>query len=122
MVDQTGAHDAVIGGEIFGAIGGEDGHAIAAREAAPTKRAGDAIRYSVEVGIADLARDLAVEIDDRNLAEIAIAPDEITEVYEARHCVFLGHQRGVAKQRVILHASAAALRGLGALPLPACGG
>ena len=46
--DQAGAHDAEIGGEIFRAIGGEDGDAIAAREAAPEERARDAVRHRVE--------------------------------------------------------------------------
>ena len=67
--DQAGAHDAVIGREIFGAIGGEDGDAIAARKAALCQRPGDAVRHGVEPGIAELARDLlAAEIDDRGLA------------------------------------------------------
>ncbi len=80
--DETGAHDAVIGGEIFGAIGGEDGHAIAARQPTPAKRAGNAVRHGIELAIAELARELTTEIDDRDFAEIAIAPDEITEVGE----------------------------------------
>ena len=66
--DQARAHDAVIGREIFGAIGGEDGDAIAACKAALRQRAGDAVRHGVEPGIAELARHLlAAEIDDRDL-------------------------------------------------------
>src|SRR5215831_13608699 len=56
-----------------------------ARQAARAKRAGDAVGHGVELGIADLARELAVEIDDRDLVEIAVAPDEIAEIGEARH-------------------------------------
>src|SRR4029450_11767221 len=82
--DEAGTHDAVIGGEIFRAIGGEDGHSFSARQAARVKRAGDAGCHGVELGIADLARELAAEIDDRDLVEIAVAPDEIAEIGEAR--------------------------------------
>ena len=47
--DEAGAHDAEIGGEIFGAVGRQDGDAVAAREAAPAQRARDAIRHRVEL-------------------------------------------------------------------------
>src|SRR6476659_6906047 len=83
--DETGAHDAVISREIFRAIGREDGHPLPACQAARAKRAGDAVCHGVEPAIADLARELAAEIDDRDLAEITIAPDEVAEVGEARH-------------------------------------
>src|SRR6516225_6373000 len=49
------------------------------------KRAGDAVRHGVELGIADLARELAAEVDDRDLVEIAIAADEVPEVGERGH-------------------------------------
>src|SRR5215468_8582372 len=71
--DEARAHDAVIGTEIFGAISGENGNAISALEPARAKRAGNAIRHGIELPVADLARDPAGEIDDRDLAQIAIA-------------------------------------------------
>ena len=84
--DQARAHDAEIGREILGAIGGEDGDAIAAREPARGERARDAVRHGVELGIAEFARRLlAAEIDDRDLAGIAIAADEVAEVGEGGH-------------------------------------
>ena len=46
--DEAGAHDAVIGGDVFGAIGRQDGDAVAAREAARGERTRDAIRHPVE--------------------------------------------------------------------------
>src|SRR6516162_6046727 len=83
--DETGAHDAVIGREIFRAVGGDDGYSIPARKSARGKRAGDAVRHGVELDIADLARELAAEVDDRDLVEIAIAADEVPEVGERGH-------------------------------------
>src|SRR5262249_13738273 len=83
--DETSAHDAVIGREIFRAVGGEDGHPFSARQAARAKRAGDAACHGVELGMADLARELAAEIDDGDLVEIMVAPDEVAEIGEARH-------------------------------------
>src|SRR5262245_11718481 len=89
--DETGAHGAVIGREIFGAIGGEDGNAIAARKTSRHERPGDPVGHGVELAIAHLARDPAAEIDDRDLAEIPIAPNESAEVDEVGHWIFLGH-------------------------------
>ena len=83
--DEAGAHDPVVGREIFGAVGGEDGNAIPACEPTSTKRAGDAVRHRVKAGVADLANTLAAEVDDRHLVEILIATNEVTEIGEARH-------------------------------------
>ncbi len=59
-VDRDGnksrAHDAVVGGEILGAIGGEDRDAVATHQPAPHKRARDAVRHRVELRVAELAR------------------------------------------------------------------
>ena len=44
--DEAGAHDAEIGGEVFRAVGGQDGDAVAAREAALGERARHAIRHA----------------------------------------------------------------------------
>ena len=82
--DKARAHDAVIGREIFGAVGREDRDAVAAREAALGQRARDAVRHGVELGIAEFARRLlAAEIDDGDLGQVAVANDQIAEVGEA---------------------------------------
>ena len=66
--DQARAHDAEISGEIFGAVGGQDGDALAAREAALCERARHAHGHGVELGVGEFARHLfAAEIDDREL-------------------------------------------------------
>ena len=84
--DQAGAHDAVIGGEIFGAVGREDGDAVAARQAALGQRTRDAVRHPVELGIAELARSLfAAEVDDGDLVEVAIAADQVAKIGEVGH-------------------------------------
>src|SRR6185295_8635860 len=84
--NQARAHGAEIGGEVIGAIGREDGNAVAMCEAAPDQRAGDAVRHGVEPRVAELARDLlATEIDDCDLAQVAVASDEIAEVGEVGH-------------------------------------
>jgi len=45
-------------------------------QAALDQRAGDAVRHGVELREAELAwRLLAAEIDDRDFAEVAVAPD-----------------------------------------------
>ena len=82
--DQAGAHDAVIGGEIFCAVGGKDGDAVAARQAALGQRTRDAVRHRVELGMAEFARRLlAAEVDDGDLVEVAIAADEIAKIAES---------------------------------------
>src|SRR5262249_30915146 len=69
--DEAGAHDSVIGREIFGAIGGKDRDPLAPRETALGERAANAVRHGVDRGIAELARAaLAAEIDDRGLGEV----------------------------------------------------
>ena len=84
--DQAGAHDAEIGGEIFGAVGRKDGDAVAALEAASRCSArATPFAMRVERGIAELARlVLAAEIDDRDLRQIAVAADQMAEIRETR--------------------------------------
>ena len=81
--DQARAHDAVIGGDEFGAVGRQDRDAVAACKAALRQRARDALRHGVELGIGVFARHLlAAEIDDRDLGEVAVARDQVAEVGE----------------------------------------
>ena len=85
--DETRAHDAVIGGEIFGAVGGEDGDAVAALEAALAERPRHAVCHGIELREAELARArFAAEVDERGFRRIAIARDQIAEIVECRHC------------------------------------
>ena len=82
--DEARAHDAVISRDIFGAVGGEHRDPVAALQPALGERAGDAVRHDVELREREIPRALlAAEIDDRDLVQIAIAPDEIAEVGEA---------------------------------------
>ena len=60
--------------------------AVAALQAALGERAGDAVRHSIELRESKIPWTLfAAEIDDRDLGEIAIAPNQVTEVFEIRH-------------------------------------
>ncbi len=98
--DQAGAHDAEIGGEIFGAIGGED--ATRSPRASPrlSERARDAVRHGVELRVGEFARGcLAAEIDDRDLAQVAVAADQVAEIGEGGHDISLVIP-GRAKRRV----------------------
>ena len=84
--DEACAHDAVIGRDIFGAVGGEQRDPVAALQAALDQRTGDAVRHRIELRESELPRALfAAEIDDRDFAKIAIAPDEIAEIGKAAH-------------------------------------
>ena len=86
--DEAGAHDAVVGAKVLGAIDRQDRDAVAAREAALGQRARHAARHRVERGVGELARGrLAAEIDDRDAVGIEVATNEITEVVEAGHSV-----------------------------------
>ncbi len=88
--DEARAHDAVIGRQILGAIGGKDGDAVAAGEAAGGERACDAVRHRVERPVGEFTgRLLAAEIDDRGLGGIAVVADEIAQVGEGG-----SHRRG----------------------------
>ena len=79
--DEARAHDAVVGGEIFGAVHRQDRDAVAALEATLDQRARDAHAHGVELGIGVLARRLlAAEVDDRDLGEIATADNQVTEI------------------------------------------
>jgi hypothetical protein len=84
--DQAGADDAVVGGEIFCAVGGKNSDAVAARQAALGQRTRDAVRHPVELGMAEFARRLlTAEVDDGDLVEVALATDEIAKIPKARH-------------------------------------
>ncbi len=51
-----------------------------------SERPGDADRHGIELEVGVLGRHLlAAEIDDRDLGEIAIAPDQVAEILELRH-------------------------------------
>src|SRR5712692_1381149 len=54
--NETGAHDAEIGSEIFRPIDGKDGDAVPARQAAPRQRACDPVCDGIEPCIGELAR------------------------------------------------------------------
>ena len=83
--DQAGAHDAVIGRDIFGAIGGEQCDAVAALQTAPQQRAGDRVGGGVELCKGKFPRAvLATKVDDRELCKIAIARDQVAEISEFR--------------------------------------
>ena len=80
------AHDAETGGDIFGAVGGENRDPIAARKAALLERARDGVRHRIELRVTEFAgTSFAPEIDDRRLVEIAVAANEIAEIGEQRH-------------------------------------
>ncbi len=82
--DQARPHDAEIGGEIFGAVGGQNGDALAALEPAPDECARDTVCHVVELAIGELARTLfASEIDDGDFCEVAA--DQVAEIVEKRH-------------------------------------
>src|SRR4029079_2316851 len=76
--DETCAHDAEIGGDVFGAVGRQNGDAIPTLETAFGQRAGDPNRHGVEFEKRVLGRHLfAAEVDDCDLGEVAVAPDQI---------------------------------------------
>ncbi len=55
-------------------------------ESAGQEAAGDAHRHAVELGISEAALALAAEVDDGELALVAVAADEIAEIGESgRH-------------------------------------
>ena len=84
--DEARAHDAVIGGEIFGAVSGQNGDALAAREAARQQSPRGALSSLIERCEGEFPRRrLAAEIDDRDLVLIAVAIDEVAEIGEFRH-------------------------------------
>src|SRR5262249_26837938 len=95
---EAGAQDAVVGGEKLGAVGREDADALAALQAVRRERARHAVRHPVELAVAELARRrFAAEIDERDLVEIALAPDEIAKVGEGYCHVFGGVVRYVPR-------------------------
>ncbi len=86
--DQARAHDAVIGGEKFGAVGRQDRDAVAAFQPVLDQRPRHAVRHIVDLRKRELARRrLAAEVDDGNLRQIAAARDQIAEIREAGHTV-----------------------------------
>src|SRR5262249_6152122 len=69
-----------------GAIGREDRDTLATLKASFEQRPRDAIRHRIDLRIGELARPwLTAEIDDRDLAEITVANDQIAEIGETRH-------------------------------------
>ena len=89
--DEARAHDAVVGGKIFGAVGRQDCDTVAACQAALSQGARHSHRHTVQLRVAVLARRLlAAEINNSGLAEIAVAPDQIAEIGERRHQAFGG--------------------------------
>src|ERR1700728_2064027 len=84
--NKAAAHDAVIGRDVFGAVGGQDRDAVAALQAALGEGAGNAVRHRIELRERELPWSLlAAEIDDRDLGEVAITPDQIAEIGEGGH-------------------------------------
>ena len=74
--DQPGAHDAVIGGEIFGAVERQERDAVAAPQAMLAERPRHAVRDGVELREGEFPRRrFAAEIDDRGFRQVAIADD-----------------------------------------------
>ncbi len=83
---QAGPHDAEIGGDKFGPIGRQDCHSVAAPKAPRQQGARDAVRHLVERPVAEFSRRLlGTQIDHRDLVEVAIAADQVTEVLEVGH-------------------------------------
>src|SRR5580692_8103278 len=81
--NKAGAHDAVVSRDIFGAVGGKQRYSIAALQPAFAKRAGDAIRHGVKLRVGEFPRALfAAKVDDRDLVWIAIALDQVAEIFE----------------------------------------
>ena len=63
---------------------------VAARKPALGERARHAVRHGIDPAIAELARNLfAAEIDDRDLVQIAIAANKVTEIGEGAASNFL---------------------------------
>ena len=84
--DEARAHDAEIGGDEFGAVGRQDGDAVAARKAALGERARHALGHGVERGVGVFGRRvLAAEVDDRELGDVALAIDQVAEIFELSH-------------------------------------
>ena len=96
--DQPGAHDAVISGEIFGAIERQERDAIAALQAALDERARHAVRHGVEFREGEFTRRcFAAEIDDRSFRQVAIADDQIAEILESASRHDFGGEGGAVK-------------------------
>ena len=84
--DEPRAHDAVVRREILGPVGRQDGNAVAACEAAPRKRAGDAVRHVVDLPVAEFARAcLAAEVDHDGPAQVTVTADQVAEIGEGSH-------------------------------------
>ena len=86
--DQPGTHDAVVSGEIFGAIKRQERDAVAAPQTALAERPRHAVRRGIELREGEFARPLlAAEIDDRGFRQVAVADDQVAEIFEpgSRH-------------------------------------
>ena len=83
--DQAGAHDAEVGGEIFRAVGGKDGDAVAARQSARRQRAGDAVGHRVDLRVGESRGSSSPPRSMMAiLLEVAVAADQIAEIGEMR--------------------------------------
>ena len=83
--DETRAHDAVTRREILGPVGRKNCRPVAARESTIGDCVGRAIGHRIEVSKGELARLLlAAEVDDGDLVEVPVPPDEIAKIVE--HC------------------------------------
>ena len=88
--DKARAHRPETRGEVLRAVGGKDRDPIAAPKGAPAQRPRDRLGHLVEPRISEFARYLlAAEVDDRHLAEIAVAADQVPEIGAAVHAAHL---------------------------------
>ena len=79
--DEARAHGAEIDGEPVGAVGGEDGDALAALEPPPQQRAGDGAGALVEPAVRALGRTFPVgRVDDRGQVRVLVPVHEVAEI------------------------------------------
>ncbi len=85
--DQAGLHGAEEGQKVFGAIGRQDRHPIAALQAALQQPARDGAGQAAQVGIGVLPLGAGAEIEQRNALARRLARDRVALVVEfhARH-------------------------------------
>ncbi len=92
--DEAAAHDAEIGGDVFGAIGGEDGDRRTARQPRLGQEPRHAAGERVDLGMAVGQRLIGLsQVDDGGAGEVAAAIDEIAEIGPARHGCLRTDQR-----------------------------
>src|SRR5262249_34329162 len=83
--DESCAHDAVIGGNELGAVGGQNRDAVAACKSARRERASDPAGHAVEIRIGEVSFALAAKINDRELAWVAVAAKKVAQIGEQGH-------------------------------------